>query len=91
MDSELLKRLVGQVVVVDLASSYVCLGELAGLDDTFLRVKDADLHDFRDSAATREIYVYDSKQFGIRRNRAQVLVKLSDVVAIARLADILES
>ena len=58
MDSELLRTMVGQVVVVDLASSYVCLGELVGLDEQFLQVKDADLHDFRDSAATREIYVF---------------------------------
>jgi small nuclear ribonucleoprotein (snRNP)-like protein len=91
MSHELLESLLGQEVVVDLASSYVCLGELAGLDENYLHLKDADLHDFRDSAATREIYVYESKQFGIRRNRARVLVRLGDVVAVTRLADILES
>jgi len=90
-DLERLAGLVGQVVVVDLSSSYVCLGKLVGLNRAFLELVDADLHDFRDSTATREVYVYDSVRLGIRRNRARVLLRLDDVVAITRFADILES
>lgn len=86
--SERLARLVGQVVVVDLRSSYVCLGTLVGLDQAFLELVDADLHDFRDSTATREVYVYDSVRLGIRRNRARVLLRLDEVVAVTRFADI---
>lgn len=90
-DSSLLDALVGQVVVVDLSSSYVCLGTLTGLDHQFLSLVDADLHDFRDSPATRETYVYDSVRFGIRRNRARVLLRRSEVVAVTRFADVAES
>ena len=82
---------VGQAIVVDLSSPYVCLGTLLGLDGDFLRIGDADLHDFRDSSATRETYVYDSARLGIRRNRALVLVRRSEVVAVSRLADISET
>jgi small nuclear ribonucleoprotein (snRNP)-like protein len=89
--SPLLAALVGQEVVIDLASSYVCLGTLRGLDAEFLDVADADLHDFRDSKATREIYVYDSARLGIRRNRARVLVRRADVVGITRVRDVSES
>jgi hypothetical protein len=83
--------LYGQMVVVDLKSSYVCLGTLVGCDQQFLELLDADLHDFRDSTATREVYVYDSARFGIRRNRARVLVRQDDVVAITRFSDIAAS
>jgi hypothetical protein len=78
----------GQVVVVDLKSTYVCLGTLANADEQFLELLDADLHDFRDSTATREIYVYDSVRYGIRRNRSRVLLRQDDVLAITRIADI---
>jgi hypothetical protein len=78
----------GQVVVVDLKSTYVCLGTLAGADEQFLELLDADLHDFRDSVATREIYVYDSVRYGIRRNRSRVLLRQDDVLAITRFTDI---
>ncbi len=89
--SSLLLELVGQTVVVDLSSSYVCLGTLARLDRFFLELKDADLHDFRDSTATREVYIYDSIRLGIRRNRARVMVRLEEVVAVTRFQDIAES
>ena len=89
--SALLTALLGQIVVVDLKSSYVCLGTLAASDQQFLEMLDADLHDFRDSTATREIYVYDSVRFGIRRNRSRVLIRQDDVVAITRFADIAAS
>jgi hypothetical protein len=90
-ESRLLEEMRGQLVVIDFRSPYVCLGTLVNWDDGFLEVADADLHDFRDSQATREIYVYDSARVGIRRNRARVLVCRRDVVAIARFGDILES
>jgi small nuclear ribonucleoprotein (snRNP)-like protein len=89
--SRYFSELVGKKVVVDLKSSYVCLGTLRATDDVFLELADADLHDFRDSAATREVYVYNSIRLGIRRNRARVLLSREDVVAITRFDDILES
>ena len=89
--SPLLDALVGEAVVLDLSSSYVCLGTLAKVDPFFLELADADLHDFRDSTATREVYVYDSRRYGIRRNRVKVLIRREDVVAITRFADIAEA
>jgi hypothetical protein len=76
------------VVVVDLASSYVCLGTLAGCDEAFLDVRDADLHDFRDGSATREVYVYESAALGVRRNRDRLLLRLDGVVAVSRLDEV---
>ena len=89
--STALAELVGQVVVLDFRSSYVCLGTLVAADAEFLAVADADLHDFRDSQATREVYVYDSVRLGIRRNRARVLVRRAEVVALTRFDDVAAS
>jgi small nuclear ribonucleoprotein (snRNP)-like protein len=89
--SPLLKAYVGQIVVVDLRSTYVCLGTLASCDEYFMELLDADLHDFRDSTATREVYVYDSVRYGVRRNRSRVLLRQDEVVAITRFADIAAS
>lgn len=86
-----LATLFGQIVVLDLASPYVCIGLLNSADETYFHLLDADLHDFRDSAATRENYVHDSVRLGIRRNRKQVLVRRADVVAVTRFADVSES
>ena len=82
-DSLLLQELIGQVVVVDLGPPFVCLGRLSGWDDAFLQLTDADFHDFRDSSATREIYLHDSVRFGIRRNRSRALEKVRGRRALA--------
>jgi small nuclear ribonucleoprotein (snRNP)-like protein len=89
--SQLFAPLIGQIVVVDMRSTFVCLGTLVSCDKLFLELRDADLHDFRDSPATREVYVYDSVRLGIHRNRSRVLVRVDDVVAVTRFADIAES
>lgn len=89
--SPLFAPLIGQIVVVDLRSTFVCLGTLVNCDEQFLEIQDADLHDFRDSPATREVYVYDSVRFGIRRNRSRVLVRQDEVIAVTRWADIAAS
>ncbi len=89
--STLLQGLVGQVVVVDLASTYVCLGTLVGFDEWFLELRDVDLHDFRYGSATREVYVYESATLGIRRNRERLLLRLDGVVAVSRLDEVATS
>lgn len=86
--SFLIDSLIGEVVVIDMTSRYVCLGTLERVDNAFFALTDADLHDLRDGQATREIYVYESARLGIRRNRARVLIRRDEVVAIARFADV---
>jgi hypothetical protein len=77
-------------VVIDLVSPYVCLGRLARYDEHFLEVRNADLHDLRDTETTRELYVIDSVTTGIKRNRKRVLIRRSEVVAISKLEDVVD-
>ena len=86
----MLDEFVGQKVVIDLRSTYVCLGTLVRVDDSCLELRNADLHDLRDTDTTREKYVAASKATGIKRNRKRVLVVRGDVVAIARLDDVVD-
>jgi hypothetical protein len=84
------EEMLGQEVVIDLRSPYVCLGTLARVDELYFELKDADVHDLRDTQTTRENYVFASHRTGIKRNRKRVLIARADVAAIARLKDIVE-
>jgi len=86
----MLEELLGQVVVVDMKSTFVCLGKLVRADGQFLDLRDADLHDLRDTRTTRENYVAASRDTGVKRNRKRVLVAQSEVVAISRIEDVVE-
>src|ERR1700731_1994246 len=87
----MLEEFVGERIVVDLLSQYVCLGTLKAFDEHFLDVRNADLHDLRDTKTTREVYVAESKATGIKRNRKQLLLVRAEVVAVARLEDVVET
>jgi hypothetical protein len=85
-----LQELIGQKVVIDLRSQYVCLGTLTRADDHFLELKNADLHDLRDTDTTRENYVAESKATGIKRNRRRMFLVRPEIVAIAALDDVVD-
>ncbi|MBY0230609.1 MAG: hypothetical protein K2W96_15090 [Gemmataceae bacterium] len=86
----MLEEYLGEKVVIDLTSPYVCLGTLSRLDEHCLEVKNADLHDLRDTDTTRENYVAESKMTGIKRNRKRLLLFRRDIVAVGRLDDFVD-
>jgi small nuclear ribonucleoprotein (snRNP)-like protein len=85
-----LEEMIGQRVVVDLRSEFVCLGTLQRVDEQFVELRNADLHDLRDTDTTRENYVAESRATGIKRNRKRVLLLRSEMVAVARLEDVVD-
>jgi small nuclear ribonucleoprotein (snRNP)-like protein len=85
-----LEELLGQKVVVDLRSQFVCLGTLVRVDEHFVEMRNADLHDLRDTDTTRENYVAASCATGIKRNRKRLLLVRAEMVAVSRLEDVVD-
>ncbi|MFN0055363.1 MAG: hypothetical protein ACKV0T_24720 [Planctomycetales bacterium] len=83
-----LETLVDREVVIDVASPYVYLGRLTGYDHKYLILEEADVHDLRDTNTTREMYIVDSRKFGIRMNREKVYVRVGDIVSVSALEDV---
>ncbi|MBA3316374.1 MAG: hypothetical protein M3552_08890 [Planctomycetota bacterium] len=81
--------LVGREVVLDVAGPYIFLGRLTGGDDKFLALEDADVHDLRDTATTREEYVIAARRHGVAPNRLRVYVRTADVVSLSALEDVI--
>jgi hypothetical protein len=86
----MLEKFLNCKVVVDLSSPFVCLGTLSGIDALYLQINDADLHDLRDTATSRENYVAASVATGIKRNRARVLLSRAEVVAVSLLDEVVD-
>jgi hypothetical protein len=86
----MLQDFMGQRIVVDMRSPFVCLGTLQRIDELWLELVNADFHDLRDTQSTRELYVADSRATGIKRNRKRVLVVRADVVAVSLLDDVVD-
>ncbi len=88
--ASVLESLVGQVVVLDLTSPYVILGTYRSTDGPYYIVEEADIHDLRDTATTRDLYVLDAKRHGVNYNRRRAFVRCDGVVSISLLADVVE-
>ncbi len=86
----MLEKLLGEEIIVDLRSHYVCLGTLEAIHELYLEMRDADLHDLRDTTSSRENYVAGSLSTGIKRNRRRVFLARAEVVAISRLRDVVD-
>jgi hypothetical protein len=86
----MLEEYIGQKVVIDFASEFVCLGMLKHVTEHFLELRNADLHDLRDTDTSRENYVAASLATGIKRNRKRVLIALRDVVAVSLIEDVVD-
>jgi hypothetical protein len=85
---ELLRSLIGETIVLDMAAEYVYIGELAGVDHRYLILEQADAHDLRDSSTTRELYVLDARRHGVGVNRSRVYVARSQIVSLSKLSDV---
>jgi hypothetical protein len=85
----LLASLLENEVVLDVAGPYVFLGRLVGGDEKYLALADADVHDLRDTATTREEYVIAARRHGVAPNRTKVFVRTADVVSISALRDVI--
>lgn len=88
--TEFVQSLIGHVVVVDVAAPFVYLGTIQSLNEAFLVLGDADVHDLRDSDTTRELYVLSSARDGIRRNRKLVSMRWDVVQSISKLGDVVD-
>jgi hypothetical protein len=86
----MLDQLIGEKVVIDLRGEFVCLGTLLRADEHFLELKNADLHDLRDTDTSRENYVAASRDTGIKRNRRRLFLVRAEVIAVARLDDVVD-
>ncbi len=85
-----MEELIGEIVVIDLRSAFVCLGKLTKVAPEYLELRNADLHDLRDTETTRENYVAASAATGVKRNRKRMLLMRAEIVGIARLSDVVE-
>lgn len=87
--NQTLQPMIGRVVVLDMNCPFVYMGTLIEFNERQLVLEDADVHDLRDSSTTRERYVIETRQHGIRANRQRVVVCREFIVSISELQDVI--
>lgn len=80
--------LVGQDVVIDTDSSFIYVGRLEGVDRDFVAMSTVDVHDMKDSKATKEVYAMEAVKYGVRANRKLTYVARRRVLSVSLLEDV---
>jgi hypothetical protein len=80
----------GKEVVLDTRGPMVFIGRLEKADAVFYSLADVDVHDLSEGRTTKEKYVLEARKYGVRKNRAAVLVRREEVVSLSRLEDVIE-
>lgn len=76
-------------VVLDTAGSIIYLGTLRRIARDGFFLEDADVHDRGEGHATKELYVCEAREHGLRPNRRSVFVFRSTVISMSRLSDVI--
>ncbi len=85
---DLIAEFAGQIVVLDTAGPLIYVGKLCRLTAHVFELSDADVHDTNDSGSTKDFYLLQTRDLGVRPNRSMVLVHRSQIISVSRLTDI---
>ncbi|HVS71244.1 MAG TPA: hypothetical protein VHQ47_08315 [Phycisphaerae bacterium] len=85
---DFLSELVGRVVVLDTQGPLLYVGTLERVAGVFLHLTQADVHDINDSRASKDLYLVETRDLGVRVNREAVVVMRSQVASVSLLADV---
>ena len=81
--------LVGKTVVLDTAGPITYLGTLHAITTDGFILKDADFRDRTEGHVTKEAYVWEARENGIRANRRRIFVFKHVVISVSALDDVL--
>ena len=83
-----LSEFIGQIVVLDTQGPLIYLGTLTHVLPHHILLTDADVHDSNDSRATKDLYLIEARDLGVRMNRKRVMVAAAQIASASLLSDI---
>ncbi len=84
-----IESLIGHEVVLDTAGPITFLGTLSQICEDGYWLQNADFRDRSEGHVTKERYVCEARQSGIRPNRQSLFVFARTVISISRLQDVI--
>ncbi len=87
---EPLEPFLGQVVVLDTQGPLVYIGTLQRITAGTVLLVDADVHDTNDSRASKDLYLVETRDLGVRSNRSLVIVMRRQIASVSLLQDVVD-
>ena len=81
---------VGAVVVLDTQGPLIYIGTLARVTAAWVEMSDADVHDTNDSRASKDLYLVETRDLGVRVNRTRVVVMRAQIASVSLLKEVVD-
>jgi len=85
-----LQHLIGQQLVIDTMSAWLYIGKLDKLQGKCAVLVEVDVYDSSQSTTTKEKYILDSIESGVKVNRSRVYLNLDHVISFSLLDDVIQ-
>lgn len=85
-----LHAFVERVVILDTQGPLIYIGTLRTVTEQYLILHEADVHDSNDSRATKDLYLVETRNLGVRVNRGKVVVMRQQVASVSLLAEVVD-
>jgi len=79
-----------QTVILDTQGPLVYIGMLQRITAAALVLADADVHDTNDSRASKDLYLVETRDLGVRINRTTVIVMRSQIASVSLLKEVVD-
>ena len=80
----------GEVVVLDTQGPLIYIGTLLRMSAAWVELADADVHDTNDSRASKDLYLVETRDLGVRVNRTRVIVTRHQIASVSLLKDVVD-
>lgn len=90
MADDLLAGMIGELVVFDTQGPLIYIGHLEQVTEQYFVLTGADVHDTNDSRATKDLYLVETRDLGIRANRGKVVVMRGQISSVSLLKEIVD-
>ena len=87
----LFENMRGQIVVLDTQGTILYVGTLEAVAGDCLVLVNADVHDSTESRASKELYLLETRELGVRTNRRRVVVDRRVIISASLLTDVTET
>ena len=79
-----------QVVILDTQGPLIYIGTLKQLTEGLVVLEEADVHDTNDSRASKDLYLVETRDLGVRVNRGRVIVVRGQIASVSLLKDVVD-
>ena len=79
-----------QTVILDTQGPLIYIGTLQRITPASLVLSEADVHDTNDSRASKDLYLVETRDLGVRVNRSVVIIMRGQIASVSLLKDVVD-